>query len=385
MPTRKQQRLALLATLALSCATSDPATPDAEDSSGADDGADDGTTGAGNTSDALSSAIATIGDDAASDSTSSGSACGGPTNTTPPVAEPVALAGEAASFDDILYSAELGQVIAIPQGRGVLHLVDPDSLAVTSFAGFPTGIASADASNGRIFVLDRSGEQVLVVDPADGTTVGVFALSAHPDYVRVSPATAEVWVTEPGSQRIEVLTVEGDVLAHAADIATEGGPEGVAFDVGRRRAYIQRSGGAIAAIDVDARMVVDTWPSGCGSSHGIPVVDEARGLVFAGCSSGGGGAMLDSDDGTLLASHEAGGGAALLAYAPALGHFYLRGDPGSGVAMLAVCGGSELALLGTAMTTDHGHGMVADDRGNLWVCDADNGGILRLRDPWPGD
>jgi hypothetical protein len=117
-------------------------------------------------------------------------------------------------------------------------------------------------------------------------------------------------------------------------------------------------------------------------SHGIPTVDEARGLVFAGCSSQGGGTMLDADDGQEIAGHEVGVGAAILGYSATLGHFYLRGDPGRNVSMPSVCEGG-MSLLGTAIVSNEGHGMVADDRGNVWVCDRETGGVFRIRDPYP--
>ena len=137
------------------------------------------------------------------------------------------------------------------------------------------------------------------------------------------------------------------------------------------------------AIDIDQRNVIGKWDTGCGGSHGIPVVDERRGFVFAGCSSKGGGAVLDSDDGTLLAGHEVGSGDALLAYSEALGHFYLRGDPGNFVDILGVCDDGALELLDRVKITHSGHGITADERGNVWVCDAENGGLLHFHDSFP--
>jgi streptogramin lyase len=296
--------------------------------------------------------------------------------------EPVALAPEAATFDDITFSASLGRVLAAPEGIGTVYSIDPDSLAVTAFADLPRGVASVDEGAGWLFAADRDDDAILVLDPSTGTTRSTFPLEANPDYVRYSPATGEVWITEPGRDRIEVLSLAEDgTLAHAAFIATPGGPEGLAFDVSRRRAFAHASGD-LAVIDVDRRERIDSWPTGCGGSHGIPTVDEARGLVFAGCSARGGGAMLDADDGRTIAGYEVGEGEAVLGYSAMLGHFYLRGDPGRNVAALGVCDGG-LSLLGTAVVSNAGHGMVADDRGNLWVCDHETGGVLRVRDHYP--
>src|SRR5262249_21695944 len=150
-----------------------------------------------------------------------------------------------------------------------------------------------------------------------------------------------------GHDRIEILSVAGAALSHSAYIDVPGGPEGVAFDFSHHRAYAHASGDLVA-IDVAAREIVDRWATGCGGSHGIPVVDENRGFVFAGCTSRGGGAVLSADDGRLIAGFEAGGGDAILGYSSALGHFYLRGDPGPNVDILGVCDDGSLANLGVA-------------------------------------
>ena len=92
--------------------------------------------------------------------------------------------------------------------------------------------------------------------------------------------------------------------------------------------------------------------------------------------------MLSADDGHEIAGYEVGEGTAILGYSPMLAHFYLRGDPGRNVAVLSVCG-SGMSLLGTVSVSNEGHGMVADDRGNAWVCDRETGGVFRVGDPYP--
>ncbi len=300
---------------------------------------------------------------------------------TTPTAEAVML-GPRASFDDLTYSASLGRVMAAPEGVGSVYLVDPESLEVTAIDNLPSGVASLDEGRGFVFIADRGGDAILVVDPSDGRTLSTFALDANPDYVRFCASTGELWVTEPGRDRIAVLAIAEDgALSQAAFIDTPGGPEGLGFDNVKRRAFVHASGD-IAAIDIDQRKVIATWPTGCGGSHGIPKVDEQRGLVFAGCRANGGGAVLDTDDGSLIAGYEAGGGAAILGYSPSLGHFYLRGDPGEDVDVLGVCE-TGVSLLGTAKVSSLGHGMTSDDRGNAWVCDATTGGLFRVTDPYP--
>jgi hypothetical protein len=137
------------------------------------------------------------------------------------------------------------------------------------------------------------------------------------------------------------------------------------------------------AIDVAARQVVSRWSTRCGGSHGIPPVDGARGMVFAGCSSSGGGAVLDTMSGNVLSGYQVGGGDAILAYSPSMRRFYLRGDPGGSVAILAVCDDGQMSALATVTASQSGHGAAADDRGAVWIADTPGGGLIRIADPYP--
>ena len=122
---------------------------------------------------------------------------------------------------------------------------------------------------------------------------------------------------------------------------------------------------------------------GCSGVHGIPIVDEDRGLLFAGCSSVEV-VVLDVDHGgKQLDKYSLDSGTTILGYSPGLRHFYLRGDPGVPVAVLGVSDAGALSLLGTVDTKTKGHCMTADDRGHFWVCSWKPAEILRFDDPYP--
>jgi hypothetical protein len=290
-------------------------------------------------------------------------------------------------FDDIRFSTDLRRVVSAPGGTGSVDLIDPDALAVVSVSGFDGSVESADEGQGVIFALDRAHSSLNVADPSSKKIVATAPLAAGPDYVRYSPITHEVWVTEPSASQIEVLSLQASgPPTHAAVIAIAGGPEGLAFDVSRQRAYAHLYAGKLIAIDVNQRTVVATWPTGCASSHGIPAIDEKRGFVFAGCADNAKVAVLDlNNDGKQLGSYSLGPGETILAYAPSLGHFYLRGDPGIPVAMLGVSSTGSLSLLGTVNAANYGHCATADDRGFVWVCDANGGRLLRFQDTYPSN
>jgi hypothetical protein len=307
----------------------------------------------------------------------------GPTDgIVPPKAEVVDLVGSPATFDDLRFSPALGRVIAAPEGTGTIYLVHPDTSAIDKLSGLPTGVASIDADSRFVFALDRDAEEVLVVDASNGKVVTKGPVPGGPDYVRVSPLDNEVWVTKSGG--IEVLALSNDnppTLRPSLSIDVPSGPEGLSFDADGFRAYVQ-GGASIIAIDVKEHRFLAEWPTGCFGSHGIPPVDTRRGLVFGGCSVAGGGVSVDAFTGKLDAGYEVGQGQAILAESSSLGHFYLRGDPGSDVAFLGVCRDGSMTLLGTATVSPHGHGMAADDSGHVWVADGTRGGLVRLTDPY---
>src|SRR5678815_3222046 len=111
----------------------------------------------------------------------------------------------------------------------------------------------------------------------------------------------ELWVTEPGADRVEVLKVtlgNPPTLASAGFIGIDGGPESLVIDATRSRAYTHLWHAKTVAIDLKTKAVVANWENGCDASRGI-ALDEARGLLFAACSEGKVTA-LDVDDGALL-------------------------------------------------------------------------------------
>jgi hypothetical protein len=287
------------------------------------------------------------------------------------------------SFDDLRWSPALGRIIAPGSDTGV-HLVDPDSMSVETLAAGGPPIESADGGDRLVFALHRDDATVEVFDAATGDSLATAPLTASPDYLRYLPGRRELWVTEPGAGRIEILAIPADGPPDpvpAGEVDVGGGPEGLAIDEEHGLAYAHRFNGELVAIDLADRSV-STFETGCDGAHGIPAVDPDRRLVFAGCRNAEV-VVLDADDGRVKDRRPLDGGATILAYAPALGHFYLRGDPGQTVATLGVADDGGLELLGEIQAGLTGHCAQADESGHLWVCDAARGQLLRFPDPYP--
>ena len=307
--------------------------------------------------------------------------CDAMTSTAQPTVDSIQLIGTQVGFDDLRFAPDLGKVVAVPEGPAFVYLVAADTGAITKIA-VPAGTASADAKGTIVYGADRGNARIVIVDTVAGAMTGDVALGAGPDYVRASPTTDEVWVTLPGSSRIDYYTISGSpvTLAKAGSIAI-GDPEGLVFD-GMGRAYTN-DGGQVVQIDVATHAVTASWQDGCGGSHGFPQADPALGIAIGGCASNGGAGVVSTSSGAKLAGFEAGGGAAILAYDQTLHHLYLRGDGSSTLDILGVCGDGTLMKLASVEIPSRGHGASADQNGHVWVCDPINGGIIKVTDPFP--
>jgi hypothetical protein len=293
-------------------------------------------------------------------------------------------------FDDLRYSASLQRVL-VPSGRsGRLNMVDPDTLAVTSFAGFSSksdyggghddGPTSVDEARGLLYVTDRSARSLVVVDPERGAVVTRVGVSSEPDYVRFVATTNELWVTEPEADQIEIFELHGGeppVAVGAVRIAN--GPESLVIDASRGRAYTHRWQKTTLAIDVTTRAVVAEWSNGCVASRGI-ALDEQRGWLFAGCHEGTVTVLDVAHGGKILSRLERGSGFDVMGYSARLGHVYLAGGACACLVILGVNSRGQLSFLEQAAAPSSTHCAVADDLGNAWVCDPDAGRLLRIPD-----
>ncbi len=172
-------------------------------------------------------------------------------------------------------------------------------------------------------------------------------------------------------------------LRQVAFIEVPDGPEGLAISESRGEAYAH-AGDDLVVVGVESRRVTQRWPTGCNGTHGFPRVAEQPGVVLASCAEGGQVRLLGLDDGRQLSRHSVGGGESLPAYSASTGHFYVRSDPGTTLATLALDGG-RLSVVREVTVPANGHCLIADEMGHYWTCDPNAGRILRFDDPWGPD
>lgn len=309
---------------------------------------------------------------------------------------PVPMPGGEAGigFDDLGFSPELGRVV-VPAGRtGHLDLVDPRSRAVESVAGFSRtesqtkghgdGTTSADVGDGFVFAIDRTSGTLVAVDPRGHRIVARTKLGGAPDYVRWVAPLSEVWVTEPDREVIEIFGFErtpAPAFASAGAIPVPAGPESLVVDPAKGRAYTNTFQDATVAIDVRAHAVIARWPNGCRGARGI-ALDGGRDLVFVGCEEGKVVALAPSQGGKTVGTARTGGGVDGIAYSARLAHLYVPAGDAATLTFIGVGEHGELEPLGTVPAAPDAHCAVADDQGNVWVCDPRKGQLLVIADPF---
>jgi hypothetical protein len=131
--------------------------------------------------------------------------------------QPFPGGGQGIGFDDLGFAPTLRKVMIPGGSTGKLALIDPDSQKIEIIGGFSEragyagghgeGITSSDACRGRMYVTDRSARLLDIVDPQAKKIIATARLASGPDYVRFVLDTNEVWVTEPGAERIEIFTL----------------------------------------------------------------------------------------------------------------------------------------------------------------------------------
>jgi hypothetical protein len=315
----------------------------------------------------------------------------------PAVAKPLPLpdGNGGIGFDDLRFDPTLNRLL-IPAGRsGNVDLIDPATGSITPITGFSRiakydeghgqSVTSVDVGDGYLFATDRSALKLSVVDLQSKRIAIQVPLASPPDYLRYVAATREVWVTEPGNKRIEVFSLSKaapPVPTHLAFIDTPGGPESLAIDNRRGRAYTHKWKTSTMAIDLKTHSIAATWPAGCDAPRGI-WIDSPRGFLLIGCEDGTA-TVLDVDGGgKVLSKVQNGKGVDIIAYDAKRAHLYLPGDESATMAIIGVSAKGALSVLGTLPTVKDAHCVTTDESGNAYVCDPNRGQLLVIHDPYP--
>jgi hypothetical protein len=130
---------------------------------------------------------------------------------------PFAGGSRGMGFDDLGFAPTPRKVMVPGGSTGKLALIEPDFQNIEIIAGFSEstgysgghgeGITSSDACRGLMYVTDRCTRLLEIVDPQAKKIIARAPLASEPDYVRIVSETNEVWVTEPGAERIGIFSL----------------------------------------------------------------------------------------------------------------------------------------------------------------------------------
>lgn len=296
-------------------------------------------------------------------------------------------------FDDLRYSPSLRRVL-VPAGRtGTIVLVDPSNhrsvpigglASEASYAGgHGEGTTSVDEGEGSLYAIDRTAQQVVIIDPVARRVTAHAPLASGPDYVRYVGPTHELWVTEPDAERIEIFSIspKRDALAHVAVIAVPGGPESLVIDAAGGRAFTHLWSGASVAIDLRSRAITAKWPNRCDGSRGIAYDPRSR-FLFAGCAEGRAVVMDAAHGGAVLATAPSGSGVDIIDYDPVRRHLYIPGARSATLTIFSVAANGTLEPLATRTTAKGAHCVTTDGK-DAYVCDPDRGRLVVIPDSYP--
>jgi DNA-binding beta-propeller fold protein YncE len=297
-------------------------------------------------------------------------------------------------FDDVLYDRATNRLY-VPGGRsGNLFEIDPSkarsSVLANGFSrtrkfdgGHDFGITSVSSAPGFVVVTDRTTHKLSVIKLSTGSVVATAKLGASPDIVRYVPATNELWVTEPDSERIEVLTspsARAVTPRHVDDIPIPGGPEALVIDDIHGVAYTN-AGAETMAVDLTTRTVDYSWASGCKTPKEL-ALDQKRNLAFNACNEGGVFAVDLAHDRKVVGHVPTGGDVDFPAYAPALGHLYISSGAAKTVSIIDVAADGALTLLSTVPGAPDSANAFADSSAHIWVPRPHSGDVMRITDPF---
>ncbi len=208
--------------------------------------------------------------------------------------EAIAIANDkkGIGFDDLRYSRSLHRVL-IPAARtGMIVLIDPYNHRTVSINGLSTqgeGTTSVNEGEGALYAIDRTSQQVVIIDPAARRVVARATLASAPDYVRYVAARRELWVTQPDAERIEIFGISPnrDRLTQVAFISVPGGPESLVIDPAGGRAFTHLWSGTTLAINLRSRGIVAKFGVAANGAHCVVtdgkdayVCDPRRGRIL---------------------------------------------------------------------------------------------------------
>ena len=313
-----------------------------------------------------------------------------------PVVTAIALPGapqDGLTLDYLAVDRSRNRVWVPAAGTGSVVVIDADTRAVHSVAGFPTkeierngrkrlvGPSSATIGDGVVYTGDRADSSVCAIDAVTLARRGCATLASPPDGLAYIASKKEIWVTTPRDQSITILDVASPSAPKVAGrIALEGDPEGYAVDDAGGFFFTNyEDKDKTLRIAIATRKVTATWEPKCGEAgpRGLALDASHRFLIVA-CTEHLA-VLAAAEDGRLVATLPTGDGVDNLDFLPSGGKVYAAA---AGAATLTVANldkSGALKAVASVPTSKGARNAVVTDDGTVWIADGPDGKILVVR------
>lgn len=206
--------------------------------------------------------------------------------------------------------------------------------------GYPFGIAANPITH-RIYVANRDGYSVTVIDSASNTVIGTIPVGAQPwAQVAVDAKTNRIYVVNNGSNSLSVIDGASDsVIATVSGLGSA--PEGVGVHSGRNRVYVSHSANQLSVIDATTNTRVGVLDTG-NYNHSV-VVNESADRAYVLLTAPNATAVMDLATGGKIGELDAGG---FMAFNADTNRLYITELESPGLTVVDTTNNSKIARIG---------------------------------------
>jgi hypothetical protein len=295
-----------------------------------------------------------------------------------------------AALDYLAFDAA-GRKVWVPEGTsasvGVFDVAAKTFARVTGFASAERefhgkkrtlGPSAVSVGDGRAYVGDRASAEICPVDTATLAKGPCLKLPGPTDGVDYVAATKEVWVTVPKERALVVIDAShpGSLTIRTKTVL-EGSPEGYASDATRGLFFTNlEDKNQTVAIDLSTHEPKAMWATGCGPDGPRGLADDAeRGLLFVACTDHV--VVLDAaHDGAKVASLDVGPGIDNIDWLPSRRELFVGASKAAKAVVAHVDDKGQPSVVATTTVPKGARNGVADDAGNLYLADPQEGALL---------
>ena len=230
------------------------------------------------------------------------------------------------AFNTTYYLRVIGNTITVRSINFPLTVRTPVRGATTNVGSDPRAIAWAPTFD-RLYVANRSGNSITVVNPQLGTVIATIATSLNPRSICYSPSNDRIYHTAEGATAVRVINPSNNTLVGSITVGST--PRGIVYCPFNDRIYVANQGGnSVSVIDPATNTVVTTIAA-TSVFNDIVYVPTTNRIIYA--SSGSVIREIDPETNTVVTTSSALGQnvEGRMAYCPINNRVYCGGASGT--------------------------------------------------------